>query len=292
MPSAETVKTPPVANPAEAPVGALRLFGLDGRIDLGARATSILEAALADERDRVDSFVRIDASNYLLYLRNPVEDEAQFDANLLSEDLRQKLDAALTIGPELRVRTVVLSLPLHTLAAAIGAPATLLNLIDRSWAAKREREIEAAEALRAAAPAAADPGRRMNLNDITYGRDDIDNALAGLSPADLDALPFGVIKITRQGTILQFNKKEGQLTNLVPRDIIGRNFFRDIAPCTNRREFLGQFVAGAKSGKLDVKFNYLFDFRMKPRRVTVHLKKSYHDEHYWILIDMAGENAP
>jgi photoactive yellow protein len=284
MPSAE-----PTTHPAEAAVGALRLFGLGNRIDLGARVTAIVEEALGADRERIDSFVRIDAANYLLYLRNRVEEEAQFDANFLSEELRQKLDAALKIGPDLRVRTVVLSLPLHTLAAAIGAPATLLNLIDRSWTAKKERELAAAEALRAAAPAAAGAGKGANLADITYGRDDIDNALAGLSPVELDTLPFGVIKITRQGTILHFNKKEGQLTNLVPGDIIGRNFFRDIAPCTNRREFLGQFVAGAKSGKLDVKFNYLFDFRMKPRRVTVHLKKSYHDEHYWILIDMAGE---
>ncbi len=290
MPSAPPAKTPPAPGPGEAAIGALRLFGLEGRIDLGAQVTSILEAALADEREKLDSFVQIDAANYLLYLRNPVEEEAQFDANLLSEDLRQKLDAALTIGPDLRVRTVVLTLPLHTLTAAIGTPATLLGLIERSWAEKKKRERQATEALRAAAPVAAGGGG-ANLSDITYGRDDIDNALAGLTPAELDTLPFGVIKITRQGTILQFNKKEGQLTNLVPGDIIGRNFFRDIAPCTNRREFLGQFVAGAKSGKLDVKFNYLFDFRMKPRRVTVHLKKSYHDEHYWILIDMAGDSG-
>ena len=76
------------------------------------------------------------------------------------------------------------------------------------------------------------------------------------------------------------------MTNLKPVNMVGRNFFRDIAPCTSRREFLGRFAAGVKSGRLDVTFSYLFDFKMKPRHVTVHLKKSYYDQNYWILVEM------
>jgi photoactive yellow protein len=272
-------------------VGALRIHGTDGQVDIGGRIDSIVDTLLGSQRETVDSYVKVGPRDYLLYLRNPSEDEAQFEANLLSEDLRQRIAAASKLGPELRVKTIVLQLPALTLMNAVGSPGMLLDLIARTWDEKKAREQKEAEALRAAAETGELRRSRNGRDSITYVNQDIDNALSSMSPTEIDRLPFGVIKVTPKGTVLQFNAREAELTNLAPQRIIGRNFFRDIAPCTNRREFLGRFVEGVKSGKLDVTFNYLFDFRMKPRRVTVHLKKSYHDENFWILVEMDQPDA-
>ncbi len=287
--------TPSSAEPTQL-VGSLRLLGLDPSVSLPA-LEPLLTAELLRVPDKVESFVKVDPANYLLYLKNQSEDEAQFEANFISGDIRAAIAARVQPNPEFHVRTVVLRMPLMTLASAIGTPEKLQTLIEQRWEEKKAREkaeAEAAAKRASAAPAIAlQTGRpRSEWKKITYVSDDIDNSLSRMTSEEIDRLPFGVIKINRSGTILQFNAKEAELTTLAPKNIIGRNFFRDIAPCTNRREFLGRFADGVKNGNLDVTFNYLFDFRMRPRHVKVHLKKSYHDDNYWILVEMNDVAPP
>lgn len=52
-------------------------------------------------------------------------------------------------------------------------------------------------------------------------------------PHELDALPFGAIRLDKDGTILSYNMTESKLTGRDPKKVIGRNFFEDVAPCTN-----------------------------------------------------------
>ncbi len=123
----------------------------------------------------------------------------------------------------------------------------------------------------------------------TYGVRDVRNALATMPAAEIDRLPFGVIKVDRKGTILLYNATEGRLAGFDPASVVGRNFFRDIAPCTNRPEFLGRFLQGVKAGRFDVTFRYVFRLRGVPIAVTVNLRSSYFDEAVWILVDWTPE---
>lgn len=125
---------------------------------------------------------------------------------------------------------------------------------------------------------------------LLYDPLNIDNVLSQMAPDEIDRLPFGVIKVDRKGKILVYNAAEGMISGRDPSRVVGRNFFREIAPCTNRAEFLGRFVEGLKTGKLDAQFKYLFDFRMRPTMVSVHLRSSYDDENVWIVIQ--AENLP
>ena len=61
-------------------------------------------------------------------------------------------------------------------------------------------------------------------------------------------LPFGAIQLDREGTILQFNEYEANLSNRRAPETVGRNFFREVAPCTNVREFHGVFSDGLEAG--------------------------------------------
>ena len=106
----------------------------------------------------------------------------------------------------------------------------------------------------------------------------------GLNSVQLDALPFGAIALDRHGKILQFNEYEANLSNRRAPDTIGRNFFQDVAPCTNVREFYGRFQQGIKQGELNVSFDYRFAFKQGPRDVRVTLFYSQPTETVWVFV--------
>ena len=106
----------------------------------------------------------------------------------------------------------------------------------------------------------------------------------GLTSAELDGLPFGAIQLDRDGTILQFNEYEANLSNRRAPDTVGRNFFREVAPCTNVREFYGLFLEGVRRGELNETFDYRFAFRMAPRNVSVTLYYSAPTATVWVFV--------
>jgi photoactive yellow protein len=52
---------------------------------------------------------------------------------------------------------------------------------------------------------------------------------------------------------------------------MGKNFFTQVAPCTNNRLFFGRFKDGVSAGELDTEFNYTFTYKMKPTNVVIRL---------------------
>ena len=102
--------------------------------------------------------------------------------------------------------------------------------------------------------------------------------------AQLDALPFGAIQLDRDGTILQFNEYEANLSNRRAPETVGRNFFRDVAPCTNVREFYGVFQDGVARGSLHESFDYRFEFKPAPRNVRVTLFYSDPTATVWVFV--------
>jgi photoactive yellow protein len=105
-----------------------------------------------------------------------------------------------------------------------------------------------------------------------------------MSAAELDALPFGAIRLDREGTILSYNRTESKLTGRDPKRVVGRNFFTDVAPCTNVQAFAGRFREGVAGGDMHVIFPYRFDFQMAPRDVTVTLFYSRQTGTAWVFV--------
>ncbi len=105
-----------------------------------------------------------------------------------------------------------------------------------------------------------------------------------LQPHEVDALPFGAIRLDKEGTILSYNQAEATLTGRDPARVIGKNFFRQVAPCTNVREFAGRFRDGVERGDLHEVFPYRFDFEMAPRDVTVTLFYSQATQTAWVFV--------
>ena len=119
---------------------------------------------------------------------------------------------------------------------------------------------------------------------LEFGSSDIENDMARLSSAEIDRLAFGTIQLDAVGTILQFNAMEGKITGRDPAGMLGRNFFTDVAPCTNTPTFRGAFDEGVRTGKLNIMFEYVFDYVMTPTRVKVHMKKALTGDTFWVFI--------
>ena len=93
------------------------------------------------------------------------------------------------------------------------------------------------------------------------------------APADvLDRLPFGVVRLSADGTVLAYNAPEARLSGLRPENVIGRNFFREIAPCTGVQEFEGAFRAMCAAGRsARVELDFVFVFPAGRARVEIAL---------------------
>ena len=57
--------------------------------------------------------------------------------------------------------------------------------------------------------------------------------LSRLSTKEVDQLAFGAVQLDAKGTILQYNAAEAGITGRDAKAVIGRNFFREVAPCTS-----------------------------------------------------------
>lgn len=119
---------------------------------------------------------------------------------------------------------------------------------------------------------------------LKFGEDNIENALAKMSDSQLDKIAFGAIELDSNGKVLKYNVAEGDITGRKPEEVMGKNFFTQVAPCTDKAEFKGRFDAGVKSGDLNTMFEYVFDYKMKPTKVKVHMKKALTGDSYWVFV--------
>jgi photoactive yellow protein len=104
-----------------------------------------------------------------------------------------------------------------------------------------------------------------------------------MSARDLDGLPFGVIQLDAAGKIIIYNKTEGKIANSDPNRAVGKNFFTEVAPCTNVMGFRDFFDKGVKSGDLNFVFEFQFAGPNMPL-VQVHMKAAKEANRYWLFI--------
>jgi photoactive yellow protein len=99
--------------------------------------------------------------------------------------------------------------------------------------------------------------------------------LISLTADDVDDLPYGFIILDAEGTILLYNRYEAALARTAPEQVLGRNFFRDVAPCTRVAAFYGRFreVAEAEPGA-SRRFAFRFHFLHGAQDVLVQITRA------------------
>lgn len=108
--------------------------------------------------------------------------------------------------------------------------------------------------------------------------------LPSLSAAELDALSIGVVKVDDKGTIQMYNKEEGRIGNVNPASVIGKNFFTQVAPCTNNRLFFGKFKEGVAKGSMSFSMPYTFTYKIKPTNVLIQMYRDTATNTNWIIV--------
>jgi photoactive yellow protein len=94
--------------------------------------------------------------------------------------------------------------------------------------------------------------------------------LGAAPPEGLDALSFGLVAMALDGTVQHYSAAEAELTGLRPDRVVGRNFFTDVAPCTNNHIVAQRFL---DEPEIDTEIDYVFTFRLAPIRVRLRLLK-------------------
>ncbi|HKI05192.1 MAG TPA: PAS domain-containing protein [Thermoanaerobaculia bacterium] len=95
--------------------------------------------------------------------------------------------------------------------------------------------------------------------------------LSALSAAEIDALPFGYIALAADGTIRKYNRYEADLARKDPQEVLGRNFFHEVAPCTQVQEFEGRFRQFAAGATTDAALTFDFEFGFRHGRQGVRI---------------------
>ena len=106
--------------------------------------------------------------------------------------------------------------------------------------------------------------------DWNFDEPDLLDRLEEASDAVLDTLPFGVIAMAGNGTVVSYNETESRLSGLMPANVIGRHFFSAVAPCTNNFIVAYRFET---EPALDAVTDYVFTLRMQPTAVRLRLLK-------------------
>jgi photoactive yellow protein len=107
-------------------------------------------------------------------------------------------------------------------------------------------------------------------------------ALTAMSDLELDALDFGVVEMDHECKVLRYNATESRFSGLPPDRVIGRQFFREVAPCSNNARVAQRFDAPT----LDATIPYTLALRMKVVPVLLRLLKAPDSTRMYFLVSM------
>jgi len=76
--------------------------------------------------------------------------------------------------------------------------------------------------------------------------------------------------MTQDHFVTSYNRFESALSGMPPEKVVGKNFFTEVAPCTNNFLVATRFET---ESSLDDIVDYVFTYRMSPTKVRLRLLK-------------------
>lgn len=95
--------------------------------------------------------------------------------------------------------------------------------------------------------------------------------LEHLTADQFEGLAFGAIELDARDVVVAYNRAEADLARRDPKNTIGKNFFTEVAPCTNVETFRGRLHTLAANGGGTEAFDYNFKFPWGERKVRIRL---------------------
>lgn len=109
------------------------------------------------------------------------------------------------------------------------------------------------------------------------------DALESASLDSIDDFGFGLIVMDRDGRVLGYNQAESKLSGLPADEVIGRNFFVEIGPCTNNYLVAQRYL---DSEELDEQLDYVFTYRMAPTPVRLRLLARWGSPRQYLVVQL------
>jgi photoactive yellow protein len=117
---------------------------------------------------------------------------------------------------------------------------------------------------------------------VQFQDPDLLEQLSSLPDAELDQLQFGAVRMNTSGIVNFYNAFESSVSCLHPDKALGRNFFEQVAPCTNNFMVAERMLS---EPELDAILPYVFTFRLKPTPVRLRLLRSASRPNMFLLVE-------
>ena len=99
---------------------------------------------------------------------------------------------------------------------------------------------------------------------------------------ELDQLNFGVVASEKENHICtRYNKYEADLAGLSKDYVIGKNFYVDVAPCTNNFLVYNRYET---ESNLAEEIDYVFTYKLSPTKVKLRMLKSQNFSTEYLLV--------
>jgi photoactive yellow protein len=94
---------------------------------------------------------------------------------------------------------------------------------------------------------------------------DLAARIEAMTLEQIDALPFGVIRIDADGVVRQYSAREAALSGFGSRTAVGLDFFARMAPCMNSPLVRGRIEKALAARTLDMRMSHVGDFSDRQR---------------------------
>jgi len=107
---------------------------------------------------------------------------------------------------------------------------------------------------------------------IDFNASDLAAHIEQVSQFELDNLPFGVILLDRDGTVLFYSATEARLSGYGANPV-GQNLF-EISRCMNGDDFGGRLTRAMEEGPVDLEFGWPGDYGDPSRELRIRIQSS------------------
>jgi photoactive yellow protein len=122
----------------------------------------------------------------------------------------------------------------------------------------------------------------MPVETVRFDAANLGKQIEQLSQYELDGLPFGVILLDRDGTVVFYSATEAQKSGYgnIP---IGQNLF-EISPCMASNDFQGRIRSAMDAGPVDLEFGWAGDFADPTRDLRLRVISASNNG-IWIFVE-------
>ena len=117
-----------------------------------------------------------------------------------------------------------------------------------------------------------------------YDSDHAARQLEAMSAQAIDALPFGVIRLDREGLVKLYSTPEAEQSGFTHRPALGLDFFEQVAPCMNTPMMKGLIEQAWRDQTLDIEIGWVGDLN-DPNRAYAIRALSASDGGVWLMLN-------